>query len=102
MAGDFSINDSEQNMSDHFTASFRPFPALNPGTFAAGIITFSPVAGFRPSRAGRFLTSKVPKPRREAFSPAFKASTMEDNVASRAAPACLLVSSAWVAIDLIS
>ena len=43
-------------------ASFRPFPGLNAGTFAAAISMASPVWGLRPVRAARSRTSKLPKP----------------------------------------
>jgi len=40
------------------------------------ICTDSPVRGFRPTRAGRFLTSKLPKPAIEIFSPLARAAVM--------------------------
>ena len=44
------------------TVSFKPFPALNVGTFLAEIFIASPVRGFFPARALRAETPKVPKP----------------------------------------
>lgn len=37
-------------------------PALNLATFLAAIVIFWRVAGLMPSRAGRSVTAKVPKP----------------------------------------
>jgi hypothetical protein len=52
-----------------FTASFRPLPALNPGTLLALISIASPVLGLRPMRAARAFTVKVPKPTSETDPP---------------------------------
>lgn len=42
-----------QSVIYFFTASFKVFPALNLGTFIAGIFNFSLVNGLIPSRAER-------------------------------------------------
>ena len=44
------------------TLSFRALPALKAGALEAAILISSPVRGLRAVRAGRFFTSKVPKP----------------------------------------
>src|SRR4051812_28669828 len=43
-------------------ASLTVFPAWNRTALLAGILILSPVCGFRPSRAGRAATLKVPRP----------------------------------------
>ena len=42
--------------------SRSPFPALNDATFEAATAMLSPVCGFRPCRAARSFTEKVPNP----------------------------------------
>src|SRR5674476_826451 len=59
-----------------FTAVLRVAPALNAGALEALILRAAPVAGLRPLRAARFLTSKVPKPTRATLSPFFKVAVM--------------------------
>lgn len=44
------------------TTAFSPAPAENFGNVAAGILIASPVFGFFPLRALRFLTENVPQP----------------------------------------
>ena len=44
------------------TASFKFFPGLNFGTFAAGIFISTPVRGFRPVLGFLSVTVKVPNP----------------------------------------
>ena len=48
-------------LSVYFTASFRPFPALNTGTFLAAILMTAPVWGFLPVRAFLLVIPNVPK-----------------------------------------
>ncbi len=43
-----------------------------------------PVCGFRPGRAGRAVTEKVPKPTSRTLSPAFMAAVIAANTASMA------------------
>ena len=45
-----------------YTASFSSLAARNATFLLALILIASPVAGFRPIRAGRFLTCRMPKP----------------------------------------
>lgn len=50
-------------MCDYLTASLSVFPALNEGTFIAGIeIRWVGLRGFTPVRAARWETRNVPKP----------------------------------------
>src|SRR6185437_15638477 len=70
--------------ADQFTASFRPFPALNFGCFDAAILIFSPVRGLRPSEAARFDTVKVPNPTRRTSSPFLRDEAIESKTASTA------------------
>jgi hypothetical protein len=84
-----------------FTASFRAFPALNPGTFDALIWIVAPVWGLRPSRAARGLTENVPKPTRDTWSPRLRASVTLSITASSARPASDLLMSAADAIASI-
>ena len=58
--------------SVYFTASFRPFPALNTGTFLAAILMTAPVWGFLPVRAFLLLTPNVPNPTSVTASPFYK------------------------------
>ena len=43
-------------------AAFKALLGLKRGTRAAGILITFPVRGFRPLRAARLATAKVPKP----------------------------------------
>lgn len=58
------------------TADFRVLLALNLGTRAAGILMVLPVLGFRPFRAARFATEKVPNPTSETRRPFLSESRM--------------------------
>src|SRR5579885_169228 len=49
-------------ISGYLTIDLRALPALNFGTFLAGICIFLPVAGFTPTLLLRFITVNVPKP----------------------------------------
>ncbi len=51
----------------YLTIAFNAFPALNFGTFFAGIAIFLPVAGFTPVRLFLFITEKVPNPVNTTF-----------------------------------
>ena len=51
-------------------ASLTIFPAWNRTALLAGILILSPVCGFRPARAGRAATLKVPRPETRTGSPA--------------------------------
>src|SRR5690348_7912281 len=64
------------------TASLRPLPARNLGSFEAGIWIFSPVRGLRPSDAARLVTLKLPKPTRRTSMPFLSAPEIASNVAS--------------------
>lgn len=84
----------------YFTASLSAEPALKDGTFASGIWMVSLVRGFRPVRAARVFTSKVPKPTRATLSPSASASVMEARTAFTAASASFLESSVFAARQL--
>src|SRR5262249_28310588 len=58
-----------------------------------GILMASPLCGFRPSRAGRAETLKVPRPETRTASPAARESRMAATTAFTAWPASLVVSS---------
>src|SRR5208283_853998 len=73
------------------TASFNCLPARNFGKRVAGILIAAPVRGLRPSLAGRFVTTKVPKPIKRTSSPFFKDCVMDLNVASIAFSASVFV-----------
>src|ERR1700730_6619213 len=55
-------------------ASLTALPALNRTTLLAAISMVSPVCGFRPWRAGRDATLKIPRPETRTGSPAKRAS----------------------------
>lgn len=59
----------------YLTADFKFFPAENFGTLAAGIRSASPVLGFRPRRAFRLATVKVPKLTNETRCPFLETSS---------------------------
>ena len=54
-----------------FTTSLKTLPGANRTPFAAATFTGSPVRGFRPSRAFRWLGLKAPNPVIATFLPAF-------------------------------
>ena len=54
----------KKKQSDYSTLSLRALPGLKTGTFFAGILMVSPVAGLRPVRALRFTTTSLPSPGR--------------------------------------
>ena len=74
------------------------FPALNPGTIRAAILTVSPVCGLRPSRASLFLAEKVPNPTNVTFPSFFNPSVIPLTTASKALVASAFVKSAYSAI----
>src|SRR5918996_5959158 len=82
----------------HLTASSKLFPALNFGVLLAGMKISRPVWGFRPFRAARDITEKVPKPTSVTLSPLLRASWTPSTSAFNAFSACRLVSSASFAI----
>jgi putative acetyltransferase len=60
----------------YFTADLSALPAVNFGTFVAGIFISAPVCGLRPFLAFLLLMEKVPKPTRVTLSPFFRALMM--------------------------
>jgi hypothetical protein len=86
----------------YLTADFKIFPAENLGTFAAGIRSASPVLGFRPSRAFRLATVKVPKFTSETRCPFFRDVVTAPVKACNAVPAATFVIPADAAIFAIS
>ncbi len=85
-----------------FTASRNPFPATNLGTFAAGMLTGSPVLGLRPSLAFLSDAMKVPNPVKVTLSLPFTAFTIVLIVTSITFPTSILVKLVSSAIWLIS
>ena len=73
-------------------ASFTAFPAWNRTALLAGILILSPVCGFRPSRAGRAATLKVPRPETRTGSPATRDSRTACTTAFTASAAAVWVS----------
>jgi hypothetical protein len=73
------------------TLSLSSLPALKRTVLLALIVMASPVAGLRPLREPRSATPKLPKAGTLADSPAFSASVIAENTASKAAVACLRV-----------
>jgi hypothetical protein len=86
----------------YLTADFKIFPAENFGTLAAGIRSASPVLGFRPSRALRLATVKVPKFTSETRCPFFRDVVTAPVKACSAVPAATFVMPADAAIFAIS
>src|SRR5688572_34375 len=84
------------------TADFKFFPAENFGTLAAGILSASPVLGFRPRRAFRLATVKVPKLTNETRCPFFRDVVTAPVKAWSAVPAATFVMPADNAIFAIS
>lgn len=80
-----------QESKDYFTALFSALPAVNFGTFLAGILISLPVWGFRPMRALRFPTLNVPKPTRVTACPFFIPFLMAANMQEIARSAILLL-----------
>src|SRR5271169_2605963 len=74
-------------------ASLTVFPAWNRTALLAGILMLSPVCGFRPSRAGRAATLKVPRPETRTGSPATRDSRTACTTAFTASAAA-----AWVSV----
>jgi hypothetical protein len=90
------------NVRHYLTADFKIFPAENFGTLAAGIRSASPVLGFRPSRAFRLATVKVPKFTNETRCPFFRDVVTAPVKACKAVPAATFVMPADAAIFAIS
>jgi hypothetical protein len=86
----------------YLTADFKIFPAENFGTLAAGIRRASPVLGFRPSRAFRLATVKVPKFTSETRCPFLRDVVTAPVKACNAVPAATFVMPADAAIFAIS
>src|SRR5437762_459518 len=74
-------------------AALTALPAWNRTALLAAIWMASPVCGFRPSRAGRAATLKMPSPETRTASPATRASTMTFTTAFTAWPAAAWFSS---------
>src|SRR6201981_585729 len=79
--------------ADGLRASLTALPAWNRTALLAAIWMASPVCGFRPSRAGRGATLKVPSPETRTGSPATRASRMAFTTALTAWPAAVWFSS---------
>jgi hypothetical protein len=90
------------NVKRYLTADFKIFPAENFGTLAAGIRSASPVLGFRPRRAFRLATVKVPKFTNETRCPFFRDVVTAPVKACKAVPAATFVMPADAAIFAIS
>src|SRR6516162_6955716 len=75
------------------TASLTALPARNRTALLAEILIASPLCGFRPLRAGRAATSKVPRPETRTASPATRESRMAFTTAFTACPAAAWFSS---------
>ena len=73
-------------------ASLTALPAWNRTAWLAAIWMASPVCGFRPSRAGRAATLKMPSPETRTASPATRASRMAFTTAFTAWPAAAWLS----------
>src|SRR5712672_4501969 len=83
-------------------ASLTALPAWNRTALLAAIWMVSPVCGFRPSRAGRAATLKMPRPETRTASPAKRASRMAFTTAFTAWPAAAWFSSVACATFSIS
>src|SRR5260221_14247431 len=68
-------------------ASLTALPAWNRTALLAAILMVAPLCGFRPSRAGRAATLKVPRPETRTASPAKRESRMAFTTAFTACPA---------------
>jgi hypothetical protein len=74
-------------------ASLAALPAWNRTALLAAILMVSPLCGFRPSRAGRAATLKVPRPETRTASPATRESRIAFTTAFTACPAAAWFSS---------
>src|SRR5205823_14421244 len=84
-------------------ASLTAFPAWNRTALLAAIWMASPVCGFRPWRAGRAATLKLPRPETRTASPAKRPSRMAFTTAFTAWPAAAWFSSvAWATFSISS
>ncbi len=68
-------------------ASLAALPAWNRTALLAAILMVSPLCGFRPLRAGRAATLKVPRPETRTASPAIRESRIALTTAFTACPA---------------
>src|SRR5580704_8031070 len=87
-------------------ASLTALPARNRTALLAAILIVAPLCGFRPLRAGRAATSKVPRPETRTASPATRESRMAFTTAftaaawfSSVARATFSISSDWFISD---
>src|SRR5271169_6255293 len=71
-----------------FTTFLSSFPGVNLATLRAAILIVAPVCGFRPLRALRCETEKVPNPIRATRSPFLRAAVTLSTVVSIAVVAC--------------
>src|ERR1700710_1253262 len=85
-----------------FSASLSALPGRNLGILAALILIASPVRGFRPVRAARLPTAKVPKPTSDTEPPFLSVVRMAPMVDSSARVAAALEISAFFAMCSIS
>jgi hypothetical protein len=85
------------------SASLTALPAWNRTALLAAILMVSPLCGFRPSRAGRAATSKVPRPETRTASPATRESRIAFTTAFTAWPAAAWFSAvAWATLSISS
>src|SRR6516165_12287612 len=92
-------------------ASLTALPAWKRTALLAAILIVSPLCGFRPLRAGREATLKVPRPETRTASPAARESRMAFTTAFNACPAAtwfnsaaratFSISSDWFIFDLL-
>jgi putative acetyltransferase len=78
------------------TAALSAAPGLNAGTLDAAIFNSSPVWGFRPARAARSRTSKVPKLTTDKESPICSVLEIISTSAATARSACALFEPFWL------
>jgi hypothetical protein len=90
--------DREKGYLPRFTAFFKSVPAANFVTRFAEIFKGWPVWGFRPVRALREPTEKVPNPTRVTLPPRFNVETTPSSVEFSALPAWTFESLASFAI----
>ena len=84
---------SREDRLGRLRASFATLPAWNRTALLAAILIVSPLCGFRPARAGRDATLKVPRPETRTGSPATSESRMAFTMAFTAYPAAARFSS---------
>lgn len=84
------------------TASFKPLPALNLGTFMAGIWILAPVFGLTPFLAALLFTWKAPKPVKTTLSPFCMALVIVSITDSKQSPAAFFEQAHFEATASIS